>query len=498
MVAVAYKYTEIEEIKEAVKDPLFLPSPLQHGVVSIKQIIDNGHRFDASVYNMDAIAALDTVKHNPYGYIMLLGEFGLIDKAYVGGRFKRIYTDKTSDIPFYMPSDIESIYAKPSKFISRKTDTDIDSLRVCKDMLVMTVSGTIGKTSLIGKTLDNQVFSHDLLRITFKNKCDLGYVYAFLNTDVGLTILQSNNYGAVIDHIEPEHLSKVPIPNAPESEKKVIHDLIVESFNLRDQSNDLIDEAQAMLHKELGLTAKKDEIKPTYYSDRTKIRAFTIKASQLDARFDVSYHLPEISETISLISRNADEVTTLGDSRITSDIILPGRFKRIYVDKAKGIPFFGGKQLLQLNPSNMKYLSLSHHGERISSELMLKENMCAITCSGTIGKIAIVPKHWSNWAMNQHVMRVVPASDSIAGYIYAWLDTPYSHTLITRNVYGAVVDEIDSKHIANVCIPLLKDKSKQKKINDLVLKANSLRYQAYIKEQDTIKKMNEILGIKTE
>ena len=84
----------------------------------------------------------------------------------------------------------------------------------------MTCSGTIGKTSLVGAKLDNQVFSHDLLRITFQHEYDLGYVYAFFNTETGLSILQSNNYGAVIDHIEPEHLQRIPIPNAPESMKR--------------------------------------------------------------------------------------------------------------------------------------------------------------------------------------------------------------------------------------------------------------------------------------
>ena len=34
----------------------------------------------------------------------------------------------------------------------------------------------------------------------------------------------------------------------------------------------------------------------------------------------------------------------------------------------------------------------------------------------------------------------------------------------------------------------------QKTINDYVLQANEMRYQAYLKEQDAINKMNEILN----
>ena len=63
--------------------------------------------------------------------------------------------------------------------------------------------------------------------------------------------------------------------------------------------------------------------------------------------------------------------------------------------------------------------------------------------------------------------------------------------MITRNVYGSVVDEIDHRHMATVKIPLLKNESKQKEINNLVLKANKLRYKAHLKEQEAIRIINE-------
>ena len=120
--------------------------------------------------------------------------------------------------------------------------------------------------------------------------------------------------------------------------------------------------------------------------------------------------------------------------------------------------------------------------------------MVAVTCSGTIGKVNIIPRHWENWALNQHVMRIVPATKDIAGYIYCWLNTDYAYQLIVRNTYGAVVDEIDDRHLSQVEIPLLKNESKQKEINDKVLEANEFRYQAYLKEQEAISIMNDIIS----
>jgi type I restriction enzyme S subunit len=494
MVNAALKYEQLEV--ELPKNPLFLPSPLRYGSVSIAQMVNNGHRYDASAYNIEAMSALRKVMRNKYGFIHLLGAHGLVKDAIVGSRFKRIYTDNHKDIPFYLPSDIENVYPKASKYISAKTDTDINALKVESNMLLMSVSGTIGKTAIVRRRLDNCVFSHDLLRVVFKNDFDLGYVYAFLNTETGLLILQSNNYGAVIDHIEPEHLANVPIPNAAKELKEAIHNLIVESYDLRDKSNDLIDEAQALLYKELQLP-NINTIKGLNYAENKGFQNYVVKASQLNGRLDGSYHIPEARELIDMISRHAKLTASLNDKKFTKQISVGNRFKRIYVDKNNGVPYLNGKSICQLDPNGCqkKYLSLAQHEDRIIEQLTIKKNTILITCSGTLGKVVLVPQHWEGWAGTHDLIRVYPVSDDMAGYIYCYLQSEAGKVLINRLAYGSVVDHIEPCHISQLPIPILKNIEVQQKINNLVLEANELRYQAYLKEQEAINKMNEILTL---
>ena len=117
--------------------------------------------------------------------------------------------------------------------------------------------------------------------------------------------------------------------------------------------------------------------------------------------------------------------------------------------------------------------------------------MVLITRSGTIGRVNIVPHHWENWVINEHVIRILPHTKEIAGYIYCWLNTEYGDSLIKRYTYGSVVNEIDTSHVANIPFPILKNKEIQTKINNLVLEANKKRYEAYILEQQAIKMVNE-------
>ncbi|MBQ9625230.1 MAG: hypothetical protein IJR47_03895 [Clostridia bacterium] len=117
--------------------------------------------------------------------------------------------------------------------------------------------------------------------------------------------------------------------------------------------------------------------------------------------------------------------------------------------------------------------------------------MTLITCSGTIGKVTLVGKHWEDWTANQHIIRVVPSSEDIAGYLSVFLASDYGYQLITRFTYGSVVDEIDDNHVRAIAIPLLKNKETQKQINDLALRANEKRYEAYQLEQQALSIMND-------
>ena len=464
------------------------PAPIQYTSVGIDEIVAQNYRMSANFFDIEGREARKILEKGIYPTLSLCGDESAFSTAYYLGRFKRIYVTK-SEFPIYQPAQICEFDPKPSAYISSLTQTDINALRVKKRQILLTRSGTVGRCSYAGKTLHNRIFSDDLIRITPKQFS--GYVYAFLCSKIGQAIIKTNQYGAVVSHIEPEHLHNLPVPNPPELLQREIHLLIEESFRLRDESNALMNQAQSLLKEALNLPDIEVFAKRAQQFDTSvAVSNYSVPLSNLSNRFDASAHKPIVQEIKQHLQQYADEVTTVGDGCISKSVILPGRFKRVYVAEDVGVVFVGGKQILELDPGNKKYLSLSHHRDRIDMQLRLKENMTLVTCSGTIGKVAIVPTHWNNWTASQHIIRVVPASQDIAGYLYAWMSSPCAQPLITAHTYGAVVDEITDHHIASVPIPLCRDTHTQDKINSFVLKANSMRYKAYLLEQDALRVMN--------
>lgn len=463
---------------------------LNWSTVSLSDVIDKGKRLEASVFDIESKHARDIVKNSKYGYLNINFEEHL-DECYTRPRFKRIWVKK-SEYPIYQPSTMLDVYPQPDGYISKLTKTDIEKLRVKKGQILITCSGTIGNVSMVSRTLDNKIFSHDLLRLRFKETVNNGFFYTFLKTDTGKSILRSNKYGSVISHIEASHINELIIPDPPFRIKKKINDLIVESYEKRDESNRLIDEATQLLIDELELPSL-EELEKKAFSDNKEINSFSTKLSDLNGRLEASYHIPIADLLESYLEKKANLIELMDES-LTKDIILAGVFKRNYVQKGHGYPFIGGKEIMQLDPKTEKYLSKITHKDRYYKELRVEKNWILVTNRGTIGKVVLVPEHMKGMAVSQNVLKINP--NAMPGYLYVFLNSNYGKLLINREIYGSVVNMIDDNSLGQIKIPILFNDEKLNKINSLALQANELRYEAFKLEQEAIKIMNEeVIGI---
>jgi len=461
--------------------------PFKWTSVFIQEIVEKDHRLEASVYGIEGRQArkdLEKCKWN----VVNLDDF--IKNAFYLGRFKRIYVDKNNGIPFILPSQITEIYPKAVKFISPETNIDIESTRVKHGQVLLTRSGTVGVVSYVTKTLENKSLSDDIIRIETKEYS--GYVYAYLKSKIGRLLIETNNYGAVISHIEPEHLNNIPIPNPSPILKIQIHNLIEESFRLRDESNELMNEAQSLLKEALQFPdIEVLQAKAKQFDKKAGVLNYSVSLSELDNRFDGSYHAPIVKVIEEHLIKNAKKVTTVGDSRISKAVILPCHFKRIYVQEGEGTILIGGKNLYTLDPSDKKYLAPGHYSGKLRSNMLLSENMIIVSAKGTPGKVVITPKHWEGWFISSNLMKIVPISKEIAGFLYCFLSSPYGQILMERQIYGAVVDIFEPIHINNIFVPILQDNDIQKNINGKMLEANKKRTKAYKLEQEALKILNE-------
>ncbi|MDR4484749.1 MAG: hypothetical protein R3B95_16310 [Nitrospirales bacterium] len=455
--------------------------------VLLSEVLNSGIRLEAAAFNADARQAVEALRESGMEVVPLYGEGGIAEDATNAFRFRRVYVDKTRGIPFLSSSDIIDLRPVPEHFLSRKLTRNVTELTICQHDVLISCSGTIGNVALAGRRIAGMALSQHAIRVRFNDPDLAGFVTGFLRSKYGRVQLTQSAYGSVVSHIEPDHLKRVLIPNFHPVKLIEIGRQFIEACKARDEAIDLLDEADRFLHKSLNLP-----FLSTLARGRKRSLTSKVRTSKLDGRLDASYHdaLAEAAE--KRLARLPCGVLRLNDPSLSKEIRAVTKFrKRIYVP-GDGIPLLTSKQLFQVAPIDMKRLGRRRH-QKDMKEIALEENMIAVTCSGTVGKVQIIPGYMAGWAASQDSLRIVPSSPSEAGFLYAWLNGEYGQRLVKRHTYGSVVVHIDLPMLKSVPVPNANE-SVRKQVGELVLRGNELRNNAWILEQKAIRQIESLLS----
>jgi type I restriction enzyme S subunit len=448
---------------------------VQHFTVSSRWLRETTFRLDAGFYADEALAARRLIEESGYEFKPLEQ---LTSEIFNLSRFKRIYTsDPKQGWPYLSASDVLLFRPQAPRCARRHF--------VKEGWILVSCSGSVGRCVLATRRLEPYFLTHDLIRIvpSILN----GYLYAFLSSWLGQALLQKDQYGSTVQHLEPHHVEAVPIPLLPEEQQRWIHERVIEAYKLRDEANDLLDKAEELLYSELGLP-RFDESRVPYLGG-SKPKAFTLRASELEGRFDASFHVPIAKAAIEQMKQGKYPLVRLGE--VAERIFIPPRFKRIYVSSGHGIPLLQGSHIPQMKPFDLKFIS-----QRMTTKLeqwIIHSKWVLVTCSGTIGRVALCPTAWDSWAASQHILRIMAnPQKSHPGYLAAFLMTPYGQHQLTSKIYGGVVDELTEDDTANVYLPN-PPLEVQEAIGALVIEAFEKKEQANAIEDQAIRRLEEAL-----
>jgi type I restriction enzyme S subunit len=459
--------------------------------VGVRWLNDGDYRLDASFYADEAVAAQRAVKDSGFE-IKPLGDPEVAKPPFWPSRFKRIYTDDPNKgFPFLQASQAFMFQPKTERWLARSKAPNPKDYFVKEGWILVTRSGVVGRCVLVSKRLARFFLSEDLIRIV--STLPAGYLYAYLSSWIGQALITKEQYGMTVTHLEPHHLARLPVPLFPAEHQHAIHEQIMSAYRLRDEANDLLDQADDLLHKELGLP-RFDESQVPYIKGRgqsegRKLKAFAIRASELAERLDVSFHLPVAKTCVEQMQKGKYPLVRL--SKLATRIFIPPRFKRIYVNPEYGVPFLRPSDIPMMKPYDLKYLS--RRATESIDQLMLRVGDIMVTTDGTVGRIGVVPKQLDGWAGSNNIGRITYSpDDNRNGYVAAFLMTPYGYYQLTREIYGGVVDHLEEEHIAAVWLPDAPP-DVQERIGLPVVQAFEKKEEANIVENQAIARLENIL-----
>lgn len=434
-------------------------------------------RLDASFYAEDVATARRFLDENGYSIVPL--ETFLKDVFYPP-RSKRYLTDRIHGIPYLTASEFSYFQPKP-KFIIGNKISRIENWYVKEGWILLSRSGTVGIPMLVTERFESYVFSEHLIRLVPNPDATVGFIYAYQESWLGQALITKDQFGAVVKEIEPHHVKSLPIPNLPKEIQRVVHKNILKVFRLRDEARSLLDKSQEVLLQELAI--------PKIEHADNHVKVFSVRVSDLRQRFDASFHDESVAELQNQLEKGKYPIERIGNN--IGNVFIPPRFKRIYVEKEYGVPFLSGTNIAEVKLYTLKYLS--RKATKNLEKWIIHSNWVLITCSGTIGRVALTPKEWDGWAASQHVLRIIPNRERIHhGYLVAFLMSAYGYDQVTSKIYGGVVDELNEDDVRDVIVPV-PPMDVQERIGKLVVKAFELKELANKIEDETVRTLENML-----
>lgn len=170
-------------------------------------------------------------------------------------------------------------------------------------------------------------------------------------------------------------------------------------------------------------------------------------------RFDATHYDPAIDAHVD--SMAGIESVPLTD---LATLKLPGRFERVWaIDANSGYPYLNATDLLCLfalgSPSQVRYLS--PESDTDVESLVIREGWLLMTCSGTIGRVYYVPKRLDGWVATHDLIRIIPNSEELTGYLLAWCTTTTAQVQILSHTHGGQINHVTAEQVGQLLVPII-------------------------------------------
>jgi len=394
----------------------------------------NGSRLDASFHLSDGRLAKIKLERCPYEVVSL---HEVTRDIFNGARFKRYYVQKKDKgIPFMGSSDMMKSDITGLKLISKRLTKNIDDLYIKKDWILVSCSGTIGNTVYTNDDYHNKTASQHIMRIIANGKLPSGYLYAYLSSKFGYSLLTQGTYGAVIQHIEPQHINDLPIPILPNLKQQQIHNLILSAAKLRVEANKFLEDVVEYFDMKYGI----------------KDISNTFSKSINDLGFSWAAYNNNLE--CDKVESKLGESITIRD--VATKCFAPPMFKHIYLDKDNGHPFLTGAELTKFIKKYYRWLS--PRGLKNIEDYKVKKGTLLLYKSGTtdggiLGNVFITDDILHNACLSDHVIRIFTDDIKMSYWIFAFLKSSAGVRLLKKTATGSMIPFITPERLLDIKFP---------------------------------------------
>lgn len=449
-------------------------------IVRSSWLEEGGRRLDCNPYMSGAQEARDALRRlNVRKDALLTVTSGYSGGIYNGPVFSRIWVNRPEfGVPFLGSSDISNADLSTLPFLKKSyaQSKKLAHLKLTEGTTLITCSGTIGRMAYVRPDMAGIWSSQHVMKVVpDPDKIPPGYLYAFLSSRYGVPLIVAGTYGAIIQHIEPEHIAALPVPRFDTRTERAIATKMDAAARARAQAVDLLREAAERLHTRLGLKS------PTPAASLPTPDVNTISSKFFKDRGDAYYYSARNAESRNALDAIAEN-RPLGN---VAEVFIPSIFKRLYAsDPQFGSPYITGGDVFELAPTSDKFLM-----KRVAAEyrLLLRKGMIVVQeagqLGGLIGRSVMVGGYLDEFSCSNNMIRIVPEDDIDGGYLFTLLSSEHGVRLLSREAAGSSIPHTDEQRVKRLQVPW-PSRAEREDIGAPAIRARELRDQACVWERE--------------
>ena len=399
-----------------------------------------------------------------------------------GPQFSRRWVDDPAyGVPFVGSSSMLMADLSNLPMLRRKDaeSAKLSYLRLRSGMTLISCSGTIGRMVYVRPDMDGVWSSQDIMKVVpDPKKVPSGYLYAYLSSKFGVPQVISGTYGAIIQHIEPQHIAGLPVPRLGEKLERRVHELVEKAARKRASSVRLISGLSARVVSALKLP----EVRTSSVS---AFGTTAVRRSELNRRLDAPYHSLAARDALRAINSGTAPVRPL--AKVLKRYFKPPMFKRLWVGgPAFGCQFVSGTDAYRYQAESLRFVSF---GTPRLEEFIVEKTWVIFQAAGQIYGLFGKPLFVFGWLDGlfcaDDLYRLVPHDEVDGAYIYAFLRTPHGEALLKRQACGNSIPRVWDPAILEMQIPW-PGRGLRERISSEVLQAHEAMESARHNENEAI------------
>jgi hypothetical protein len=406
-------------------------------------------RLDAHFFTAPGVAASERIAMLEAAGMDVL-RLSDVGRIWMPQRFARACASPAEPgIPYLRPYDVFDYLPTATDYISVDRHSGDEEVRPASGSLLQTRSGrNLGPCAYVDDYIAQFALSDDMIRVEISDLEMRAYVLAFLKTPTGQALLRRGKSGSVIDHLTTADVMAIPVPLLPFETRRCIVE----------QADRSVAAAASARTRLAALLAAQEESLPLPPRAGRLQDGWTLTAGDVRDRLDAAFYDP-------LVAAARSQLKTAGGIRCgdVAEASLPIRYKRYYVSDEHGRPILSGRQLLQLEPINLRHVS--DRSFREPEKYVIRSGMTIFGADGRAEgsqvTAALVTNDRSEWLASNHVMRLTPRAEVSPGALWLAITARQSRIQINALSFGSVVDQVNPGDVEDILLPHIDETAAQ-------------------------------------